>query len=251
MSHKCWARQLGGCRGGISREHIFSKGIFQGDDLQVDGAPWFHGASKQIPLDQAVANVLCSHHNNKLGEYADQAAIAIRDAIQESINTKAEGGGWVSNKAGIFHPRQERMVDGPSLGAWLAKTHCNVRAISRKAPSPTYVRYAFTRQQTAEAPVYFYHPHQLGETVQFGYRPHVQYVEYIEEPDMGGEPFAIHICGFWTLVALRPMPQAIDFLERPNAFKYASLTLRLDWTDDPPLDRPPGAEATLETTRDE
>jgi hypothetical protein len=99
-------------------------------------------------------------------------------------------------------------------------------------PAIEYVRYAFS---PVNPTVHFYYPHVLGEDVAFTDNPHATYVNFFEP----GEPFAIQVCGFWTLVSLQPIPklEALRFLDRVREVRFQTLTLALDWTDDPPAAR--------------
>ena len=144
----CWAAPLGGCKGRITGEHLFTKSVFQGKTVQVTGAPWFKGASKEIPLEAAVGNILCEHHNSALGSYADPAAKRLREALQDSVRNKPEETGtateYVKSPGGIILPKPTVTISGPHLGAWLCKTHCNMIANTKGTPAIEYVRYAFS-----------------------------------------------------------------------------------------------------------
>jgi hypothetical protein len=228
----CWAAPLGGCKGGITGEHLFSKSIFIGKNVEVRGAPWFKGASKVIPRDAAVGNILCAHHNNTLGEYADPAAKLLREAMQDSVrNRPVPGTAYVRSPGGVLLPRPRVIISGPHLGAWLCKTHCNMIANTGGTPAIEYVKYAFEPRNPA---IYFYYPHGVGENVGFTDLANTSYINF-NEP---GEPFAIQICGHWMLVALQPTLVEHRYLSRPREIRFATLTLELDWRDDPPPDEP-------------
>jgi len=241
---ECWAKPLGDCKGGITGEHLFTRSIFTGEEIVVDGAPWFKGVSKRISLDAAVGNILCEHHNHTLGTYADPAGKELREAMQASVRNKPEATGtateYVRSPGGIIVPKPTVTIRGPHVGAWLAKTHCNMIANTKGTPSIEYIQYAFSPRNPQ---IQFYYPHVLGEDVGFTDQPHATYVNF-HEP---GEPFAIQICGFWSLVALQPIPklEVLNFLDRVREVRFQTLTLALDWTDDPPrpssptVQRPP------------
>jgi len=230
----CWAAPLGGCRGPITGEHLFTKSIFTGSKVEVTGAPWFKGVSKEIPLDAAVGNILCEHHNNTLGGYADPAAKLLREAMQDSVRNKPADTRtvqqYVQSPGGIILPKPTVTISGPHLGAWLCKTHCNMMTNAKGTPAIEYVRYAFSPRNPE---VRFYYPHVLGEEVAFTDVPHATYVNF-NEP---GEPFAIQVCGHWMLVALQPV-LAGTFVERVREIRFRTLTLVLDWGEDPPADPP-------------
>ena len=199
----------------------------------MDGAPWFKGASKTISLDSAVGNILCEYHNNLLGGYADPAAKQLREAMQASVRNKPEDTGtstvYVRSPGGIIVPKPTVTISGPHLGAWLCKTHCNMIANTKGTPAIEYVRYAYSPRNPQ---IHFYYPHVLGEDVTFTDLPHATYMNF-HEP---GEPFCIQICGHWMLASLQPIPQlaSLNFLDRVAEIRFRTLTLQLDWTDDPP-----------------
>jgi hypothetical protein len=75
----CWARQIGGCGGGISREHIISDAILAYfTDLTVVGYPWCRTEPKHIGPASLVAKDLCRSHNGQLSVTDSAAAIAFR-----------------------------------------------------------------------------------------------------------------------------------------------------------------------------
>lgn len=228
----CWAAPLGGCKGGITGEHLFSRSIFTGSKVEVTGAPWFKGVSKEISLDAAVGNILCAYHNNTLGTYADPAAKLLREAMQDSVRNKPEETRtvtqYVKSPGGIILPKPTVTISGPALGAWLTKTHCNMIANTKGTPAIEYVRYAF---EPRNPDIHFYYPHVVGEEVAFTDVPHATYINFHEL----GEPFAIQVCGHWMLVSLQPIPAlAGRFVERVREIRFRTLTFVLDWRDDPP-----------------
>jgi hypothetical protein len=237
---ECWAAPLGDCDGKITSEHIFSASVFDGPIVTVEGAPWFKGRTRKIPVGSAVANILCEHHNGRLGEYADPVAKALCGAIQKSVRDKPVNVGsllmsreatpHVETRSGLVHPRPHETFAGPDFGAWLCKTHCNVQTAAGRVPALTYVRYAFQRRDPG---IWFYYPHVVGETVVFEERAHAIYVDFASEPY---EPFAIRLCGLWTLVALGPIlsGRRTIFINRVREIRFATLTLGLDWTGDSP-----------------
>jgi len=229
----CWAAPLGDCKGKITGEHLFSKGIFapSGNKVTIDGAPWFHGVPKEISLAAAVGNILCEHHNCKLGTYADPAAIQLREAIKQSLENKPEpaaGVSYVRTPGGLVIPRPLITIAGPHYGAWLVKTHCNMLANSGGTPAIEYVRYAFSPRNPA---IRFLYPSVKGESVEYTATAHAGYVNF-DEP---GEPFMIHIGGHWTFVTLQDLPQLayMNRNDRAVLFKWDGASLAFDWSADP------------------
>jgi hypothetical protein len=70
----CWAKSLGGCSGGLSREHYVSKGIFEDSKIVAFGLPWCNDQPKTIGLASAVAKILCQTHNSALSVYDTEAS---------------------------------------------------------------------------------------------------------------------------------------------------------------------------------
>jgi hypothetical protein len=62
----CWAEILGGCDGPLTGEHLFSKGLFSGKSVQVQGGIWKTTKLKSIGINSLTANILCRAHNNAL-----------------------------------------------------------------------------------------------------------------------------------------------------------------------------------------
>jgi hypothetical protein len=238
----CWAAALGNCKGGITGEHIVSRSFFTTDVVEVAGAPWFKGSTKRIPLDAAVANVLCQYHNGTLGTYADTTAMELRAAIQEKVRNEPAATRsrvpYVRTPAGLLIEKPTVRLHGPSFGAWLCKTHCNVYAATGRAPAPAYVRYAFSRRNEG---VRFYFPYAVGDGGTFREQPHATYMNF-DEPGEPAEPFAIQVCGLATLVALQPPAKwgaaGRTYLDRVAELRLDTLTLQFDWSDDPPSTAP-------------
>ncbi len=69
----CWAASLGGCGGGLSREHIISASQFDSDSITLSGLPWCKEA-KTVGLASLVAKNLCRDHNSALSPVDAEAA---------------------------------------------------------------------------------------------------------------------------------------------------------------------------------
>src|SRR6266446_668458 len=65
-TNQCWAACLGNCGGGLSREHVISKGLFVSSFLDVTGFPWCNGGTKRIGIESLTKRALCVKHNNDL-----------------------------------------------------------------------------------------------------------------------------------------------------------------------------------------
>lgn len=80
----CWAKCLGNCSQKMSREHTISQGLFNTDEIMVQGFPWCLNEPKCIGLANLVAKILCETHNNALNELDDGAKRAF-DVFREAI----------------------------------------------------------------------------------------------------------------------------------------------------------------------
>jgi hypothetical protein len=78
----CWAASIGNCDGGISREHVVSKGLFKSPTISVHGFPWCKGKTHTVGIKSLTAKILCRRHNNNLSPL-DEEASALFDAIRE------------------------------------------------------------------------------------------------------------------------------------------------------------------------
>jgi len=119
---RCWASSLGDCKGGITGEHTVSQGLFDTNEIMVQGFPWCADAPKKIGLASLVANILCKRHNNALSEL-DSAAKNAFDVFREAVrlNNVRE-----KLKRPPMWSIQRYTIDGPHLERWLAKTLINI-----------------------------------------------------------------------------------------------------------------------------
>lgn len=117
----CWALTLGDCSQKISREHLVSRALFQGDEITVQGFAWCKGESKQIGLANLTSKILCRKHNSDLSEVDDAGAKAFA-SMREMMG--------LSNVRSAMKPRiwniERRYVDGHLLERWFLKTLINL-----------------------------------------------------------------------------------------------------------------------------
>jgi hypothetical protein len=118
----CWALCLGDCGEGMTGEHLVSEGLFQTNDITVQGFPWCLDTAKKIGLASLVANILCKKHNNALNELDTAASDAFK-VFREAVH--------------LNHVRQKLKrqpawnvkrftIDGPRLERWFLKTLINI-----------------------------------------------------------------------------------------------------------------------------
>lgn len=103
----CWARELGNCGGGISREHLISKGVLKQDRIFVQGFDWCMEKEIEVSLSSLVRKHLCRQHNSALS-VVDQAGARV---IEEFESDDAD-------------PRKTEL-DGALFERWLLKCAIN------------------------------------------------------------------------------------------------------------------------------
>lgn len=122
---RCWAKALGGCAGGMTREHLVARNQFESSTVRVRGLPWCAHETKEIGLDRMVAKVLCKRHNNDLSA-ADSAA---KEALR----------GRQSLAAHLTEPsrRSRRVVEvsGDAFERWMLKTTITLALQSKPFPT--------------------------------------------------------------------------------------------------------------------
>jgi hypothetical protein len=118
----CWAKCLGNCSQKMSREHTISQGLFNTDEIMVQGFPWCLDEPKCIGLANLVKKILCTAHNNALGELDDAAKRAF-DVFREAVRLN-------NVRQKIKRPPvwnvKRLTIDGPQLERWFLKTLINL-----------------------------------------------------------------------------------------------------------------------------
>lgn len=109
---RCYLRELGSCEGGISAEHLVSRGVVQqltkGGDFSVSGLPWLAEGESRILSPQGItANCLCRKHNSALSPL-DDAAKHFFSTLSASFDEDAV--------------QVRSIVSGHDLERWLLKT---------------------------------------------------------------------------------------------------------------------------------
>lgn len=120
MVGTCWAHSIGGCSSKMSREHVVSKALFVGGQVDVRGLPWCKNETKRIGLANLTTKVLCKSHNERLSD-VDSAGAQAFDVFRRMTETsnarkKMKRGSWQVK-------RYE--VNGPLLERWFLKTLIN------------------------------------------------------------------------------------------------------------------------------
>jgi hypothetical protein len=147
----CWAASLGGCDDKISSEHVVSRGLFESDQVAVQGFGWCRNEHKLIGLSALVAKILCRTHNSGLSVLDDAALDAFkvfREVIRiNQVRGKLKRTSWTVKRF---------KVNGPLLERWFLKTlinlsFCGEWAIGlgshkRGTPSERLVKIVFGRE---------------------------------------------------------------------------------------------------------
>ena len=148
MSH-CWARSLGDCQGGISREHYISAVVLGEGPVTVSGLPWCQEQSKELPPAALVGNILCRHHNAALSVVDAAGGHAWRELATFSESARAAA--QVPRRARPKSLTKQR-IDGIFFERWLLKTAINLATCSPECPRgweppPEAVNIAFARAE--------------------------------------------------------------------------------------------------------
>jgi hypothetical protein len=134
----CWAECLGGCSGGLSREHIVSEAFFEGESITVKGLDWTGDDEQQIGINSAVSKILCRAHNSNLSPL--DAEIKTIRACFRKFSGLISKDDQTTEFLGT--------VDGIKFERWLLKTTINfIRSSPIKYldffPDPLLVEMAF------------------------------------------------------------------------------------------------------------
>jgi hypothetical protein len=116
----CWAAPLGGCGGGISREHLVSKCVFPDQSIFVKGLDWCLGEPKEVRIETLTAKILCKDHNSALSELDSEAGSAF-DTIRDFTRTKISR----EQMPYINWASKQLTVDSRKLERWCLKTLLN------------------------------------------------------------------------------------------------------------------------------
>lgn len=149
--NNCWAEKLGGCGGGISREHIISGSLFESSCIDVKGFDWCK-EEKRIGLASLTKKVLCRNHNSQLSQIDSAAAYAF-DVFRRTTrqfndrNKKRE-----EKYKKIIFP-----INAAALERWFLKTLINIcfgtdyfigpTSSEKGCPSNDLVRIAFGKDK--------------------------------------------------------------------------------------------------------
>lgn len=113
----CWAKSLGDCGGGWSKEHIISQSLFDSDHVTISGVDWTGQNVKKIPISGASAKLLCRKHNSKLSPL-DSSIKKIKIAFDKY---HADATIYLTGTP----MKAEYNIDGKEFERWILKTSIN------------------------------------------------------------------------------------------------------------------------------
>jgi hypothetical protein len=239
-AHKgiCWAENLGGCGGPITREHLATQSLF-GSRVRVHGG-LLGTPAVETSIRKLAANILCRDHNNELGRTADAAALRLYRYLKVSDSPMELPG------SRILRPPVDRRVSGVNFGRWLCKTHCNFMIAHGMGPDLAYVRYAFLH--SPEKPIYFYFAGELGDRLRLADSrdPVVGWRQLLSDDQPGFDGFSISLAGFEMVVTTAPIRRnGIQMIDRIRIVEWPTplgpFRIVFSWNGEPILPALAGA----------
>lgn len=111
----CYAKELGGCNGPLSREHYLSKCVQEhlraGGEYRLFGAPWLAAGEAIVSINNTQARILCAAHNNALSDL-DRGVLPLFSFLDE----------WRSRmRAGESIEATRVCMPGTVLERWMLK----------------------------------------------------------------------------------------------------------------------------------
>lgn len=123
----CYAERIGGCGGGLSREHAASdvvlKEINQGDGVEVSGTSWIlPGTTRRLAPSALASRVLCAQHNSYLSKY-DNVGKRAFSSIGAAIRSAHGAGDAITTE----------QIEHDLFGGWILKMFCGLAAAGQPA----------------------------------------------------------------------------------------------------------------------
>lgn len=127
-TRKCYARILGGCDGGLSREHIVSEAILDNisptNCIDVINPHWAKGETKRVGKRRLTARVLCLKHNSLLSPLDTEMA-TFQAHVGRALSQH--------NKA-----NEIECIDGNKIERWMLKVLLGLCVDDHLEPDPIY-----------------------------------------------------------------------------------------------------------------
>lgn len=132
---KCWAEELGNCKGKITKEHIITKALSE-EEFTISGLPWLGVEVKKMRLNDICCHILCNKHNSNLSNF-DNEIVNFKKILNEaSLHEKRltqPGYGFRKNKIPIKY-----LINGCFLEKWFCKTLINTIACDSEYENVQY-----------------------------------------------------------------------------------------------------------------
>jgi hypothetical protein len=210
----CWAETIGGCGGGVSREHIISRSQFEDDQITVQGLPWCKDQPKTVGLASLVARNLCRDHNTALSPVDGEAA-----RLNRALKV-------------LFHQPSlpvRVQFEARILERWVLKTTINLALQddnSGLTPTPELVRRAFGQEPAPKGEGLFMIVEE-GETLRYAHGLRFESMVRRDNGQMVLGAFVFH--GVRLLYAFDGAP----------AVRGALRARMFEWKSPPSADAPP------------
>lgn len=232
---RCWAAVLGGCGTKISAEHLISKNQFLGaKTITVSGFEWCKGAEKEIGINSATANILCTTHNSALSPL-DQAAATLLEAFRFEADRRVEA----RRTRREFH-HDTRHVRGDEFERWMLKTTINLALMQpplpaagmfeNGIPAKRYVEIAFGLASFAPDEGLFYVA-KVGDTIEGKRIGSIECNSWSRREDSAlvGSQMLFHGHRLW--LAIHGAPQIENAMRfRGNYAEDVKVTIKVRWS---------------------
>jgi hypothetical protein len=117
MAHECWAKTLGDCGGGISREHSISECVYPDQKVIVSGFDFCKDAPKEMHINSLTAKILCRDHNSRLGQEVDH----VGGDLFKSVRAFTEHRNRQAEYPSVNWTQRHYKIDASRLERWFLK----------------------------------------------------------------------------------------------------------------------------------
>lgn len=230
-SRKCYASQLGNCKGGLSREHYISEALLVelGREIRFAGFPWMKpGESQTLTPSALKARILCRTHNSALSKLDSEIRHFFRALRHASGPNK------------VF---LEDTFQGEVIERWMLKAIAGMCAsrVARMSPDKridwappiSWLQTIFDEAPLSSGQGLFIEVavgQQIRSVAGFGLAP---LLRIGSDEVIGGD---IELAGYHFLIALDQVPSCQDAegvfrnaLYRPKEMRLPSGRIKLKW----------------------
>lgn len=214
---RCYAEQLGDCRGRIELEHVIPQSVQRIlGPATIEGFAWQRGKRQLMSVGAyAKARILCAGHHDQLDGLDGIAARFFRNLMLASIGLHVASGD--RGRVEDWTPT----IDGRGLERWLLKTVCGMIAASafdRGVIQPEWLESLFNRAPWADEIAL----HVLKcERMMITEEHCAVKFHFVWARDWGLNGIIIHAFGTETWLTLKPLDAiSQDLLHRPFYLAY-------------------------------